>query len=278
MMELLAIVVLGFYATAYFVLGGADIGAGMLIPFLGRTRAHRRHVVAAIVPFFLINEVWLIAAAGLLVGLFPSLEGELLSGLFPLFVALLIGWIGRDAGVWFRGRIRGDGRGGRVWRAGCDTTITVGSWIVAGSWAWIVAGLLAGSTHSVVTEPAAIAPVIAVMAVFALHGLAFVGLRTDGELRRTAVRWFGASNALGTSGASGAARAFALTAAAMAALLMAAGSRLALSETVAATSTLGWLVPAVLIVTPFLLAGQVWAWRLFGQRVVVPGEVRAASP
>ncbi|NDL56294.1 cytochrome d ubiquinol oxidase subunit II [Phytoactinopolyspora mesophila] len=259
-METLAIVILVFYAIGYFVLGGADIGAGMLIPILGRDRGERRLVVATIVPFFLTNEVWLIATAGVLIGLFPVLEGDLLSGLFPLFVALLAGWVSRDIGVWFRGRVDGDGRGARAWRAGCDAVISAGSWIVAGSWGWIFAGLLAGVTDRVVTEPVVVVAVVAVMTVFALHGLAFVALRSAGELRRRSLQWFGAS---------GEQRTFAVTSAVMAALTVVAGSNLALTETVADAGTLGWLVPAILVITPFLVAAQVWVWRLCAHRIVL---------
>ena len=71
-METFAYALLGLFGIGYFVLGGADIGVGMLLPFLGRDR---RLTIAAIAPFFLGNEVWLVATAGLLTAAFagPSL-------------------------------------------------------------------------------------------------------------------------------------------------------------------------------------------------------------
>ncbi|WP_166353970.1 cytochrome d ubiquinol oxidase subunit II [Phytoactinopolyspora limicola] len=257
-MEILAIAILGFYAIGYFVLGGADIGAGMLLPILARTRGERQRVVATIVPYFLTNEVWLVAAAGVLIGLFPVVEGDLLTGLFPLVCALLVGWVSRDAGVWFRGRVDGDGRGARVWRATCDATICAGSWIVAGAWAWILAGLLAGETDHVVTDPTVVVAIGAVLSVFALHGLAFVGLRSSGDLRRRSMRWFGSS---------GERRMFVVTGAIVAGLVIAAGSNIPLTAAAADRATLDWLVPAILMVTPVLLAAQMWAWRLFRHRI-----------
>ena len=53
-MNTFAYVLLGFFAIGYFVLAGADIGVGMLLPFLGRDR---RLTIATIAPFFLGNEV-----------------------------------------------------------------------------------------------------------------------------------------------------------------------------------------------------------------------------
>ncbi|WP_255267572.1 cytochrome d ubiquinol oxidase subunit II [Actinomadura madurae] len=37
----------------------------MLLPWLGRDQRERRLVIASFAPFFLGNEVWLVAAAGL---------------------------------------------------------------------------------------------------------------------------------------------------------------------------------------------------------------------
>ncbi|NYI07351.1 cytochrome d ubiquinol oxidase subunit II [Allostreptomyces psammosilenae] len=258
-MEILAIAVLGVFALGYLVLGGADIGVGMLLPFLGRDGAERRVVLATVAPFFLGNEVWLVATAGVLVGAFPDLEGELLSGLFPAVVALLAGWMVRDAGLWSRGRVEA-----RAWAAGCDGAIVLGSWTVALSWGWMFAGLLAGVTDRVVTGPGAALAALAVATLFAAHGLAFAGLRLAGPLRARA----GAFS--GRSGTAGEAQTFALTTAAMVALGLAVGLRLPLAESAVDSATLSLLVPAMAAVTPLLLAAQAWVWWIFRHRVHGP--------
>jgi cytochrome bd-type quinol oxidase subunit 2 len=136
--------------------------------------------------------------------------------------------------------------------------IIAGSWIVAASWGWIFACLLAGATDRVVTSPTVVFAVAAIMTVFALHGLAFTALRNSGELRRRSSQWFGASSER---------RSFAMTSAVMVALVVVAGSNLGLTASVADSATLDWLVPAILGLTPFLVAAQVWVWRLFGRRI-----------
>ncbi|SPT64287.1 cytochrome d ubiquinol oxidase subunit II [Actinomadura madurae] len=132
-MESLAVVLLAVFAGGYLVLGGADVGVGMLLPWLGRDQRERRLVIASFAPFFLGNEVWLVAAAGLVAGAFPGLEHRLLEELFPLFVVLLIGWVVRDMGLWLRAgwtRRRGAGRATRrSWRA-------VGRWRWRGGRCW----------------------------------------------------------------------------------------------------------------------------------------------
>ena len=72
---------LGFTLTAYVVLDGFDFGAGMLHLFVAKSDAERRTVLSAIGPFWDGNEVWLIAAGGVLFLAFP----ELLSTAFPAF-------------------------------------------------------------------------------------------------------------------------------------------------------------------------------------------------
>jgi len=76
---------LGLMLVAYVVLDGFDFGAGMLHLFVAKTDAERRAVFAAIGPFWDGNEVWLIAAGGVLFMAFP----ELLTTAFPAFYLAL---------------------------------------------------------------------------------------------------------------------------------------------------------------------------------------------
>lgn len=87
-METLWLVVLGTLTAGYFALAGFDYGTGLLLPFRRRDEA-----LARMTPFFLGNEVWLVAAVGVLFGAFPRLEGELLSGAHSVFTLLLAGLV-----------------------------------------------------------------------------------------------------------------------------------------------------------------------------------------
>ncbi|WP_351229177.1 cytochrome d ubiquinol oxidase subunit II [Streptomyces sp. NPDC002133] len=255
-METLAIVLLGFFAAGYFALAGADIGTGMVAPHLGRDERERRLVLASFAPFFLGNEVWLIATAGLLVGCFPDLEGELLSGQFAVVVPLLAGWITRDTGLWLRGR-----GGGRGWRAVCDAAVVCGSWVVALAWGWLLAALSTGRPGELATGPVAVLTATAVAALFAVHGLGFAAMRLTGAPYERARRLVGRT---------GPGKSFALTALLMGALPLFAGSGLELGSSAADGATLALLVPALLVVTPLLVAAQAWTWRTFRHRVTRP--------
>ncbi|MFF5937423.1 cytochrome d ubiquinol oxidase subunit II [Streptomyces sp. NPDC012508] len=255
-METLAIALLAFFATGYFVLAGADIGTGMLTPYLGRTDHERRLVITSFAPFFLGNEVWLIATAGVLVGCFPDLEGELLSGQFAVVVPLLTGWIVRDVGLWSRGR----GPGPR-WRAVCDGAVVCGSWTVALAWGWLLAAPLTGLPYERATGPTAILVALAVAALFAAHGLGFATLRLTGQPYERARLLVGRT---------GPWQSFALTAVLLGALPLLAGIALPLTERAADGATLALLVPALLVVTPLIVAAQAWTWRTFRHRVTRP--------
>lgn len=60
----------------YFALGGYDYGVAMLVRGVGRDEARRHAVRNAVGPFFLGNEVWLVAAVGILLGAFRGWKGS----------------------------------------------------------------------------------------------------------------------------------------------------------------------------------------------------------
>ncbi|AOS64833.1 cytochrome d ubiquinol oxidase subunit II [Actinoalloteichus hymeniacidonis] len=255
-MEMIVIAALGFFATGYLVLGGADIGVGMLLPFLGRDHAERRVVIASIAPFFLGNEVWLIATVGVLIGGFPILDGVLLTGMLPVIVLLIAGWVTRDMGLWLRGR-----ENNRVWWALCDGAIVLGSWAVAASWGWLFAGVFTGTLDRFAVGAGAVLVTLGITVVFAVHGLAFAALRCTGILRSRARR---------LSGEAGEARTFLLTSAVLAAITITAGLRLPLSDSAADGATLAVLAPVLLLLIPILAAIQGGVWWLFRHRVTGP--------
>jgi cytochrome bd-type quinol oxidase subunit 2 len=241
------IFILAFFALGYLVLAGADIGVGMALPYLGRSAAERREVIAAIAPFFLGNEVWLVATAGVLAGLFPELEGELLAGNYTLVVTLVLAWVVRDMGLWLRGRVPG-----ARWQAFWDGAVVAGSWGLALSWGMLLSHLLLG-----IEGPVAVLGALVVVALFGTHGLTFAALRLRGVLRERAGV---------LSGGAGEARTYALTAAALVIVGVLAGLRLPLHPGTSGAV----LVPVILVMIPLLVSAQAWVWWLFRHRVSGP--------
>jgi cytochrome bd ubiquinol oxidase subunit II len=76
---------LGIYA----VLDGFDFGVGMLHFVVAKTQAERDTLLRSIGPVWDGNEVWLVAAAGTLLGAFPALYAAAFSGFYlPLMLVL----------------------------------------------------------------------------------------------------------------------------------------------------------------------------------------------
>lgn len=243
------IFILAFFAIGYLVLAGADIGVGMLLPYLGRDPGERREVIAAIAPFFLGNEVWLVATGGVLAGLFPTLEGSLLSGNYAVIVALLVSWVIRDMGLWLRGRVLS-----RAWQALWDGAIVGGSWGLALSLGALLGDILLG-----IPGPVGVLAGVLMAVLFAMHGLAFASLRLRGVLRERATV---------LSGATGEWRTYALTAGAIAGVAVVAGLRLPLTDSHGGVA--GFLAPVILVLIPFLVSSQAWVWWTFRHRVTGP--------
>ncbi|MGN9807904.1 cytochrome d ubiquinol oxidase subunit II [Micromonospora sp. BQ11] len=179
-MELAWYALLGAFFAGYLVLGGYDYGVGLLLA--RRTApADRRATLNAVGPFFLGNEVWLVAAVGILFGAFPTLEGELLSGLYPAVVGALTGVILVTVGVQLRSRPAGAGA-----RSAWDRVVAVGGLLAALGWGAVLAGLLqgvplhadghvTGVTH--LFTPFAASVGLALVALVAAHGATFLTLR-----------------------------------------------------------------------------------------------------
>jgi len=91
--------------AVYVVLDGFDLGAGILHPFLAKTDAERRAVLASIGPVWDGNEVWLLAGGGTLYFAFPALYAASFSGFYlPLMMVLWL-LILRGISIEFRNHI-----------------------------------------------------------------------------------------------------------------------------------------------------------------------------
>lgn len=241
-MELIWYAVFAVLLAGYFALEGFDLGVGLLMPVLGRTGEDRDRMVAAIAPFVLANEVWLVAVAGTLVGAYPVLEGEVLFGLYPLVVGMLLAWVVRDAGLWFRRRIDGT-----AWRRFWDLMITLGSLGLSFGWGVALHAVATGFGSSPL-HPVGLLLGVVVTLLFAFHGWTFLAWRAPGF-----------------TGVTRPGRALAATGvlAALPAIGVLAGGMGRLLDHSAPTATLSVLSLMVLPFAPIMLGAQVWTWRTF---------------
>ncbi len=182
-------VVIAVLWAGYFLLEGFDFGVGMLLPFLGRTEQERSLMFESIGPVWDGNEVWLVVAAGATFAAFPVWYATLFSGLYLVLVLILVLLIVRVLSFEWRER-----RSAAGWRTGWMWANTIGSFGASFLWGLILANLVSGipldSSHvftgglADLISPYTVAAGLAVVAVFASHGAAYLAVRTSGEFSR----------------------------------------------------------------------------------------------
>ncbi|HYA63370.1 MAG TPA: cytochrome d ubiquinol oxidase subunit II [Candidatus Sulfotelmatobacter sp.] len=105
-METIWFCLVAVMVAMYVLLDGFDLGAGAIHFLVARTPEERRQVIASIGPVWDGNEVWLLAAGGVLYFAFPMLYASGFSGFYlPLMMVLWL-LILRGTSVEFRNHIQ----------------------------------------------------------------------------------------------------------------------------------------------------------------------------
>jgi cytochrome d ubiquinol oxidase subunit II len=175
----------------YFLLEGFDFGVGMLLPWLPRDERERELMFESIGPVWDGNEVWLVVAGGATFAAFPAWYATMFSGFYIALLLILVLLIVRV--VSFEWREKHDGP---RWRATWLWMNTIGSFGAAFIWGVALANLVAGvpldSAHvftgNVLDLFSAYTVVagLAVVAIFAAHGAAYLSVRTSGDFMQRA--------------------------------------------------------------------------------------------
>ena len=168
--------------TLYFFLEGFDFGVDILRPTLAKNEAEERALTGTIGPFWDGNEVWIIAAAGLMFSTFPIWYGAVFSGLYPVFVAILLALLLRGVSFEYRNQVDQ-----QRWRDFWDWMSFFGSLVPSFLWGVVMAKIIEGlavnedsRVVSPVTElftPFALVGGCATLLLFVLHGANFLLLR-----------------------------------------------------------------------------------------------------
>jgi cytochrome d ubiquinol oxidase subunit II len=105
-MENLWFCLVAVMVAMYVLLDGFDLGAGAVHFLVARTHEERRQVIATIGPVWDGNEVWLLAAGGVLYFAFPLLYASGFSGFYlPLMIVLWL-LILRGSSIEFRNHLK----------------------------------------------------------------------------------------------------------------------------------------------------------------------------
>jgi cytochrome bd ubiquinol oxidase subunit II len=177
----------------YFVLEGFDFGVGILLYVLGRNEPERRALLRTIGPVWDGNEVWVLVAGGATFAAFPEWYATLFSGFYLALFLILVALILRGIGIEYRNK-----RGDLAWRSRMDLVIGIGSFLPALLWGVAFANIVAGVpidankqfTGSLLTllNPFGILGGLTTLGLFVTHGLLYLTLKTEGDLRERARR------------------------------------------------------------------------------------------
>ena len=185
--------IVAFLFVGYFVLDGFDFGVGMSLPFLGRDDTDRRVLINTIGPVWDLNETWVIVAGASLFAAFPEWYATLFSGFYLALLLILLALIARGVSFEYRHQ-RPESR----WKRWFDGMIIVGSAVPALLWgvafANIVQGVPLDADHNYtgtlfdLLNPYALVGGLTTLLLFFTHGVVFVSLKTEGDLRERARR------------------------------------------------------------------------------------------
>ncbi len=191
-----------FMLTAYVVLDGFDIGAGIIHLLVGKTDRERRAVLRTIGPVWDGNEVWLLAAGGTLYFAFPLLYASSFSGFYLPLIMVLWLLMSRAVGVEFRHRLDDP-----VWAGLFDAVFSLASVLLAIFYGAALGNVIrgvpldakgyffealwtnwrVGPSPGILDWYTVLAGVVALVAL-ASHGALYVAHKTSGELNERARR------------------------------------------------------------------------------------------
>ncbi len=117
---------LGVLLIGIAVMDGFDLGAAILLPFVGRSDVERRVVINTVGPVWEGNQVWLILGGGAIFAAWPPLYAVAFSGFYLAMLLLLAALILRPVGFKYRSKLANP-----AWRNVWDGALFIGGLVPA---------------------------------------------------------------------------------------------------------------------------------------------------
>lgn len=194
MIHTLWFLVLSAMLAGYAVLDGFDLGVGTLHLLLARTPADRAALIGSIGPVWNGNEVWLLAAGGAMVAAFPTLYATSFSGFYLALMLVLWLLILRGLALEFRHQIDNP-----LWHQAWDVVFSLSSVLLALLFGVAVGNVLRGlpldadgrfqGSFALMLNPFAVLGGVLGVVTLAMHGAAWIALRTRNDLQTRARVW-----------------------------------------------------------------------------------------
>jgi cytochrome bd ubiquinol oxidase subunit II len=177
----------------YFLLEGFDFGVGIVLPFIARNDAERRTLIRTIGPVWDGNEVWVLTAGGATFAAFPEWYATMFSGFYLALFLILVALIIRGVSFEYHSKLDSP-----TWRKLWYGAIFFGSIVPALLWGVAFGNIVNGvpidqnmeyTGHFLtLINPYALLAGLMTLTLFTAHGLAYLALKTEGEIRARANR------------------------------------------------------------------------------------------
>jgi cytochrome d ubiquinol oxidase subunit II len=192
---------LGVLLAGFAIMDGFDLGAAIMLPFVGRTDAERRVAINTVGPVWEGNQVWLILGGGAIFAAWPALYAASFSGFYLAMLLVLAALILRPVGFKFRSKMPGS-----TWRSTWDWLLFAGGLVPSLVFGVAMGNLLEGVPFGFDSElrahyefglfdllnPFALLCGLVSVAMLATHGSRYLALKADGLVAARAAslsRW-----------------------------------------------------------------------------------------
>jgi cytochrome d ubiquinol oxidase subunit II len=171
------------------------MGVGMLLPFVGKTDGERRVLLNAVGPTWEGNQTWFITAGGATFAVWPLVYSAAFSSFYIALMLLLFALFFRPVGFDYRSKLPNP-----MWRNAWDWGLFVGGFVPPLIFGVAFGNLLLGTPFSYDTtmrvsfsgsffgmlSPFGLLSGALAVAMLAMHGAAFLQVKTEGDVARRA--------------------------------------------------------------------------------------------
>ncbi|MTB64011.1 cytochrome d ubiquinol oxidase subunit II [Streptococcus sp. zg-86] len=189
-LQLLWFFLIGLLFSGFFFLEGFDFGVGMAVQSLAKNELEKDQIVQTIGPVWDGNEVWLLTAGGAMFASFPYWYASLFSGYYLILLVILVGLIIRGVSFEFRHKVPAAQKQRWNW------TLSIGSFIVPFFFGVMFISLIQGMPLDENGNMSAhfgdyfnlfsLVGGVAMVLLTYLHGLNYISLKTEGDVRTRA--------------------------------------------------------------------------------------------
>lgn len=193
-MQIFWFILVGVLFGGFFFLEGFDFGVGMSAVTLAKDKREVDQTIGTIGPVWDMNEVWLLTAGGAMFASFPYWYASLFSGFYNILFLILVGLILRGVTFEFRHHAITE-KAKDAWLK----VLGIASFAIPFFFGLLFTGMIQAvpmddkgnvyATFTTYINPLSVVGGVAVVLLCYLHGLNYIAVKTDGNLRERANKW-----------------------------------------------------------------------------------------